>query len=366
MAKIVLVGRHLHHTVWPLAQSLQAQQHQVHLITARDAEVQHSTGGIEVMTYFKTWSAWEGLRFIPVLLNLNPQIFHLILEKDQVSVAEWLLAYVAQTLPHCVVTTSFLDPDRGLRNKTWLKFLVEHSDIVTCPSIETLGHLRGLHVQSRRQNRGLLPPLLENLNQNTPQTDEFNLLKEKLRGQKTLALPFVLDPSGLNLQLKTILHQLSAQRHIAFLGSWGDWPVRSRKKLTRQLQLASISWTLSGSNLPQASQELLQSCEALWLAGLPLSPTAYTELIWMAWQSGTTPIIDTAQAIMHSRLWKDGVNCHILKKDHLKSELSRILALPSLQTLEHLSPQNARDLIDHSTNDLNRLYNKALSEKAVS
>jgi hypothetical protein len=370
MAKIVLLGRHLHHTVWPLAQSLQAQQHQVYLVTSRDVEVHESSADVSVMTFFKTWSAWEALKFIPILLNLNPQIFHLVLEKDHVSAAEWLLAYVAQTLPHCVVTTSFLDPERGLRKKTWLKFLVQHSDIVTCPSIETLGHLRGLQVHSRRQNRGLLPPILDSLSRRAPQnakaTEELSLLTAKIKTKQTLALPFTLDPDGLSFQLKVLLRQISTQRHILLLGSWDSWPVRTRKKLIRQLEKNSVSWTLSGFQTSEANQQLLSACEALWLAELTLSPTSYTEYIWLAWQSGITPVIDTSQAIMHSGIWKDGINCHILKKNRSKSEVDRILSLPNLRTPEHLSPQCARDLIDHSTNDLNRLYNKALSEKAVS
>ena len=127
-----------------------------------------------------------------------------------------------------------------------------------------------------------------------------------------------------------------------------------------------MQWTISETLNSLASQKLLESCEGLWLAGLTLSPTEYTQNLWNSWSARVPLVIDSAQASMHSGLWKDTINAHILKTQSWSGDLDKLLAKKSLKTPELLTPQTTRDLMDHSTNDLNRLYNKALSEKAVS
>lgn len=380
MAKIILLGRHLHQTLWPLAQSLLSQQHQVTVVT----EVSHPESDfvetdmaemlasqIDVIKVFRRWNAWEALRFMPHLISINPQIFHLVLEKDNVTSAELLLSAMAHQLPQCIVTTSFLNPEGGIHRDSWLKYLVEHSDIVTCPSPESLGQLRGLNVNKRKQNRGILPPLLDHSVNASPSCFKgIEQLTEHLIKLNAVALPFVMTKtevhSGFMPLLNNLFRKIASRRHLVLLGNWDEWPIRSRKKISQELRKAGVPWTLSGSNQSSDNQMILKSCRSLWLAGLPLTPSDYTHFLWLAWQASATPIIDSSQATMHADLWKNGVNCHILNKDLMSTEVERILALESLATPEHLSTQSSRDIADHSINDLSRLYNKALSEKAVS
>ena len=114
------------------------------------------------------------------------------------------------------------------------------------------------------------------------------------------------------------------------------------------------------------NQKLLSCCEAIWLAGTQLSPTEYTQHLWNGWTAQIPLVIDATQASMHSGLWKDGVNVHIVKGQSWDQDIEKLLSKKTLKTPEKLTTQTTRDLMDHSTNDLNRLYNKALSEKAVS
>ena len=364
MAKIVLLSRNSKHTTWPLVLSLKSQQHQVHLITDRNIDISDSAG-IEIMSYFKSWSLLEAVRLMPTFLSINPQIFHLILEKDELSAAEIFLSYMAQSLPHCVVTTSLLDLENGVRKNRWLKSIIKKSDIVTFPSVETLGHLRGLNIQNKRQNRGLLPPLLSQEPVGLEKSQVFSELRNWIHEKQTLALPMIFNPKENSEELFQLLEKLGKTYHLLFLGSWNNWSVRARKKFSARMQRMNINWTISETLQSNDSQKLLESCQALWLAGLTMSPTEYTQNLWNSWKAQVPLVIDMTQAAMHSGLWKDQVNVHILRNDVFSTELDRILAKKTLKTPEMLTIQTTRDLTDHSTNDLNRLYNKALSEKAL-
>lgn len=364
MSKIVLLSRNIKHTTWPLAVSLQAQQHQVYLITDRKAEIDN-VSGIEVLSYFKNWSLLEALRILPTLLAINPQIFHLVLEKDEISKAEILLSYMAQSFPRCIVTTSLLDLRKGIRENHWIKSLVEKSDVVTFPSLEAWGHLRGLNIRNRRQNRGLMPPLVGLPAKLNPSFEHSGEIKAWIRQRSTLAMPLISEQDINSKEIGELLQRLAVKYHLLFLGTFKEWSLSARKKWTHRLKKLGIHWIVSETVNYSQGQKLIESCEGLWLAGLPLSPIEYTENLWMSWGARVPVVIDLTQASMHAGLWQDSVNSHIIKTQSWKQDLDKLLSKRSLELPNLLSPQTSRSLLDNSTNDLSRLYNKALSEKAV-
>src|SRR5690606_2519676 len=78
--------------------------------------------------------------------------------------------------------------EKGLSHRNWVRYLIQHSDIVTCPSVDALAHLRGIEVKSPRQGRSLLPPSLSVYRQeNLEEMTEFDAL---LEGQSFLIRPF--------------------------------------------------------------------------------------------------------------------------------------------------------------------------------
>jgi len=83
MAKIILVSKYVNATSWQLAQALKSQQHEVVLLTSYGEIPPQDTQGIEFMGYFKKWSLLEGLRIIPGLFGLHPQILHVLLDEDK-------------------------------------------------------------------------------------------------------------------------------------------------------------------------------------------------------------------------------------------------------------------------------------------
>lgn len=370
MAKIILVSKHVNATSWQLAQALKSQQHEVVLLTSHGESLDnHDTNGIEFMGYFKRWSLLEGLRIIPGLFGLQPQILHLVLDEDKMNTAQMILSTFAKSHPTCVLTTSLLNIRHGLTRRNPVRYLIEESDIITCPTVEALGQLRGLDVRSTRQGRGILPPVLD-LKTETPKAtvyrdEEDDQLLHNLAKSPYVVVPFreaKFDPeSDSFVRIRTI-----AQKYkVVLWGSYSHWSLRDRKKFAAWMEEFQCGhhWTVTGDLPSHSSRQLLEKSTAFVLAGQHLSPVEMTEYYMRAIQCHSVLILDSKQTSVHSDLWKNTVNCWVLNHHHLQKDLVKLLAKPHLKLPESLSEQLAEDrhLIDSSLNELNRLYNKALN-----
>lgn len=368
MAKIILVSRNVNETSWQLAQALKSQQHEVVLLTSYGEIPPQDTAGIEFMGYFKKWSVLEGLRIIPGLFGLHPQILHVLLDEDKMNAAQVILSTFAKSHPSCVLTTSLLNIRRGLNRRNPVRYLIEESDIITCPTVEALGQLRGLNIRSTRQGRGILPPVL-NLNSEArheqPLDETETHLLENLNSTPFILMPFRetnFDPTSESFsRIRTL-----AQRYkVVLWGSYSHWTLRDRKKFSAWMDEYQCGhhWVVTGPVSPLVGKKLMQQSAALILAGQHLSPVEMTEYYLRAIQNHSSLILDSKQSSIHSDLWKNSVNCWILDSHHLQSDLVKLLARPHLRLPENLSEKLAEDrhLIDSSLNELNRLYNRALN-----
>jgi len=368
MAKIILVSKHVNATSWQLAQALKSQQHEVVLLTSYGEAPEFNTNGIELMAYFKRWSLMEGLRIIPGLFGLQPQILHILLDEDKMNAAQIVLATFAKSHPSCVLTTSLLNIRYGLSRRNPVRYLVEESDIITCPTVEALGQLRGLDIRSTRQGRGILPPVLDFRNSHESvkysEEDEDQLLN-RLTNEPYVVVPFReerFNPEGdAFIRIRTL-----AQKYkVVLWGTYSHWPVRERKKFSAWMEAFQCGhrWTVTGLLPAHLSHALLEKSAAFVLAGQNLTPVEMTEYYMKAIQSHAVLVLDSRQTSVHSDLWKNAVNCWVLNHSRLQQDLVKLLAKPHLKLPESLSEQLAEDrhLIDSSLNELNRLYNRALN-----
>lgn len=368
MAKIILVTEKLNPTAVRLAEALRSQQHQVTVVSSRDEEAA-LPADVSLLRPFEKWSLFEALRLVPVLVGLNPQVVHILLEEDRLNVAQIFLSAVSKALPNCVLTTSVLHIRHGLRLRNPVRYLLQESDVVTCSSVESLGALRGLNVKSPRQGRGLLPPVLD-FSEDTESAHHFgpaSELQAQLEGKKYVVMPFFETRFDATQPVFRRLLLLAAQRHVVLLGSFTAWSVRDRKRFQAWMNAQGLGsqWTLSGEMSAGDVRRLLASAEAFLIAGLSLSPREITEYFLRGVQAGTTIILDDRESTLHADLWRHGENCWILPKDHLFSSLQALLAKGSLHLAQSLPVELnlQRDLIDAPLNELNRLYNRALSQK---
>lgn len=368
MSKVILVSKHIDSTCWSLALALKAQQHQVVLLSSYGEVPPQSISGIEIMSYFRRWSALEGLRIIPGLFGLQPQILHLLLDDDKMNAAQIILSTFARSHPTCVLTTSLLHIRFGLTRRNPVRYLIEESDIITCPTVESLGHLRGLNVRSPRQGRGILPPVLDlqnSISDDGVSDEDFISLMGKFTDSNYVVIPFreqkflPLTPYFQRIQL------LASKYNIVLWGSYSHWSLRDRKKFATWMEQArgENSWTLTGFISSSHSKIFLAKSKALILAGQSFSPLEITEYYLRALQNKATVVIDSVQSSVHAGLWQDGRNCWILKESNLNREFSKLLAKSNLSLPQDLTIEeaNSRHLIDSSLNELNRLYNRALN-----
>lgn len=371
MAKIILVSEQLHQTAWSLARALKAQNHEVVILTSKDQDSEiKSDPQIIVMSFFKKWSVLEAAQLIPVLLAQSPQIFHLLLDSDSMNAAQSALALFAKSHPGCILTTSLLHIRRGLHKRNPVRYLLQESDIVTCPTVETMGHLRGLSAK-KSQGRGILPPVLnlgEDLkkHQNEMVLSELPLI-ENLHSQHYVVVPFREYDFAPDKPYFQRLVKLAEKFHVVLWGSLQSWPLRQRKLFTQWLQDEGLEdrWTLTGAISTGTTEQLLEHAQALFLAGQDFTPVEMTEYYLRAINTQCSLVLSRKQAQVHAALWKHGRNCWILEDRKLDAELTALLTQPHLKTPETLPESIAKEKhwIDIPLNDLNRLYNKALMSK---
>ncbi|HWU43455.1 MAG TPA: hypothetical protein VN132_08455, partial [Bdellovibrio sp.] len=310
MAKIILVSKHVTPTSWQLAQALRSQQHEVVILTSRNEEPLDDLHNIQFMAYFKKWNFLEGLKIIPGLFGLQPQILHLILDDDRMNRAQMLLSTFAKSHPSCVLTTSLLNIRFGLRRTNPVRYLVEESDIVTCPTVEALGQLRGLNVRANQQGRGILAPALDFRNGSLEDLyadgSEARLIAD-LADEKYFVVPFRqphFNPESENLiRIRTL-----AQKHkVVLWGSYSHWSLRDRKQFAGWMAHFECEkrWVVTGSMPVHLSRYLLENATAFVLAGQKFTPVEMTEYYMRAIQSQAVMILDSRQTSVHSDLWKN-------------------------------------------------------------
>lgn len=367
MAKIVLVSPHVTPTTWQLTQALRAQQHEVILLSSYKEDIPDASG-IEFMSYFKKWSMTEALRLMPHLFRIHPQVVHLLLEEDSLNPAQAVLATYAKAHPRCILTTSLLHIRRGLGRLNPARYLVEESDIITCPTIDHLAELRGLNVRSRRQGRGILPPVL-NIQQNSltavvEDIESAHKIHSLLESTPYVVCPFFEKDFDKNKDYFSRL-KILAQKYKLVLwsstGAWEGWTLRSRKLFTQWMEEQNLGdrWLMLG---PQTSMaNILNKSEALILAGLALSPIEATDYFLAAIQNQATLILDSNQTSVQGGLWQNGVNCWILPQGFINDQLSQLLEKGKIKIPTATSAiTQERQWLDHPMNELSRLYSRAL------
>ena len=375
MAKIILVTEKVNSTSWPLALSLKAQQHEVVFLTSFGEDATNADG-IRFMAYFKKWSFLEAIRVLPMLFSYEPQVLHIILDQKPLTAAHAVLASYAKSHPLIVLTTSLLQFERRLRAGSPTRLLLQESDIVTCPSVDSLAKLRGMNVRSKRQGRGILPPALD-LYESTlleePHYEEVESesvaeesLSHHLKDEPYFVVPCFEKNFSTDSSYFRRLARIAETHFVVLWGSSQSWPLRSRKQFETWMESQGLAnrWMFSGALPYSLEKELLKNAQCLVLAGIKLSPQEISQFYLKAIQSNTPLSLDSKQASVHAHLWRKNINCWILNHESLDKELSTFLTKENFRPPECLQEKltENRHLTDTPLNELNRLYTRALSQ----
>jgi hypothetical protein len=366
MAKVLVVSKKLNPTCFRLAQTLRSQQHEVSILTSQKEDGSFPAG-IECMTPFEKWSAVEALRWIPALLQRQPNIVHFLLEGSaDLSMAHVILIGFIKSLPNTVISTSLLSNPMHLGFFNPMRLLLQESDIITCPSYESLATLRGLNVRSHQQSRGILPPALD-LNPAVTEEESIEVNggpQQHLYNGPYVVMPLIETVFAPNKSFFDRLSLLASHRHVMLIGSMDSWTLRERRRFQKWMEDQGLGhrWTLVNQKAELRPKRLLQNAEALVLAGCRLTPFELADYFYQSIQTECTLVLDDRQAGFYADLWRHGENCWIIPSSEIQRRLNRLMNQGSLR-LQFKLPQHMdvhRNLIDLPINELNRLYSRAL------
>ncbi|HPI39634.1 MAG TPA: glycosyltransferase [Pseudobdellovibrionaceae bacterium] len=378
MAKIILLSELLDPTTLQLAQSIKNQQHQVTLITSTDAKIENQNQiqfqDIEILYFFSRWSFSEALKLLPLLFQLQPQVIHLILHKSQINWAQSFMGLWAKVLPRCVLSVTFLEIKNSFSRRNLTRYLVEQSDIITCPNLEGLGELRGLDVKSRNQGRSILPPVID-LTKKQVQVTPFEVTDHCHKylwqqHKEYILIPFYEKYFDANSSFFKRALVLSTFKPLVFWGSYEHWTLRERKKMADWFRKNGLEnrWAVTGELSSLENQSLLKRAHSLVLAGLNLYPQEFMGYINQAVENAVQLIIDSQQSNLHAQLWRDTINCWIWDRKNMNRDLQAWIHMPQHQLKSNLKEFLSMEghLLDSPFNELNRLYTKAIIETSAS
>ncbi|HND86217.1 MAG TPA: hypothetical protein PLU50_10430, partial [Pseudobdellovibrionaceae bacterium] len=295
MASILLVCMDLNTTTENLIKTLKAQSHEVTILTSKEASNQYdNTLNLNLMGFFDRFTLVESLKAIPLVLNLRPQIIYFFLEEDRAPVSLMTLALVAKNFGGIVVCTSLMNIRFGLHKFNPVRYIIAESDVVTCPTVETLAELRGLQVRSRKQGRSILPPGLE-----IPKTSLTFARPSDAEGEKDFfVIPF-LEPRFAPHKSFFRRLKLCAQKYRVILwGSYDHWPLRERKAFAHWMKESGLQtrWRVTGQMEDDEALTILNQAKAVVLAGIDLSPIEINEIFAHAIQAKAKIALDSSQS----------------------------------------------------------------------
>jgi hypothetical protein len=161
MAKIALLTQRITPEALGLARALKFHRHDVLLITSAMEAVPDDLG-YQVLTYFKSWSAFEALRFFPRILGQAPDVWHFVFSdtaSEKPTSAHWVLAQLARALPGRVIASSFYDSLFEMSSARVAPFL-RTCDIVTTATRENLMLVKRKGWLHRFSETEVLPPFV--------------------------------------------------------------------------------------------------------------------------------------------------------------------------------------------------------------
>lgn len=337
MAKIALLTKKLTPEALGLAQALQFHRHEILMVTSADETVPDNLG-YQVLTYFKSWSAFEALKFFPRLLSQAPIVWHFVftnMKEESPTPAHWVLGNMARALPGIVVASSFYDSLFKIPSYQALPFL-KSCDIVTTETRESLMYLKRKSWLNRFCETEVLPPFI-----NSNNSGENEMVDSDLKQLLTAASPYLVLPSEKlpDLDWELILNKIN-------LVVCGDRPLKTPKGIYY------VGHSLTDSQF----SEILHHSRGLVTAFDDLSMVELLKYHRLCSKNRTITIASPRQTEALPGF------CVHKRNGFLLNQLSQLNLLlqenPLLEVHSPLFETIKTDLADSALNELNRLYSK--------
>lgn len=350
MAKICIVTHELHPSVLAFAKSLEAQKHDISLITSNESQQpEMPSTNFPVMTYFKSWSAAEALRFTPNLVRINPDHLHFFfpMKKDLPRWADFTLATIAKS-----INASFPQKNKTkiyasfFETPTKPQFFRIKSFLSICDGVSFGTQEYFLRAKRSRALRGdILTAVIPPLRQNKKATAVSAAQSEDLTRLLNLTKPYVVLPSAESLRHFDYSKINHHQNVIVF----SRRPKESNRK----------NWTYL-SNLTSDQKELvLSQAMAILLA---LDDFSLHELHYfkqISQENKVALVVNFAQLDQVPGLCVEGRSGFLIEPK-IESLAQLLISKPGLKASWDLQDSYFQLSTDSSLNELNRLYNRSV------
>ncbi|MFN7455220.1 MAG: hypothetical protein ACK5RO_11245 [Pseudobdellovibrionaceae bacterium] len=340
MARIALVSQKWSPSLETLALSLHQSRHEVLVITSQ-GQVPDQSFPFQVLNYFQTWSSFEAIQFFARFLTQAPEIWHFVFSEpdlERPTLGMHTLAAMAKALPRRAIATSLFGP--VTQSWRWKAFL-SLTDVATCPTRESLMHLKRKNRITRFTETEVIPPLAK-LSEPTSAQNREELLKLSESLGSFLLVPSDRFPEGSEWDLIEDHHRLlicGARR----------WNQHRRAYLHRPMPNAELSL-------------LIENSKAILIAFSDLDPSELMRIHQLAERSKTPVIANPRQVEALPGICVHKKNGWVLDRG-LDTFRQILLENPSLKLSSWDSTNTAYTLIDSCVNELNRLYLKVQNAK---
>jgi hypothetical protein len=340
MATVALICQKISPQVLLTAKGLAEQKNEVLIITSFQ-EKPKEVLNVQVLSYFKKWSATEALKLIRKIFFRPPQVFHFFFhdENESATRAHWILLSFAESLNRATVVSLL---GKKVRSQNWrfnpfLKFI----RAVTVPTRERLMYLKRRNLIQKNKLTEVILPLHQDLPEVSAQNDDLETFLNSIQ-------PFLFVPAPPRLDYLEFLNESlgGSPFRVLFLGA-----------RTKNLSQFKRFFSISDDQINHLSWIIKKSSAVL----LAHHEFAINEL--MMWQSmsqthGTPLIVKAQQTEMLPGLCLHEKNGFVLESN--KWAFKFLLQKRSdLSISNFLKNQENLPSTDQSLNELSRLYVKA-------
>lgn len=374
-----------------LMRGLAEQQHELRILSTYrpGREVPPLPPRIEALFPFRRWSWLELPRVIPLLLQFQPDILHVIQPRFE-AIAGWTNAMTAiASLPPLIgrpaLVTSFYDLRKGDLGRH--RSLLAQSQLVTVsttPQYELM--MDWADMLPNRPRVRLVPIPSATSREHRANLASESYLDEAMVASQREELPetleyflethekFVLVPGRISThsrldELFSLLAELLARTPevgIVFGGEWGAVPAFSRAGLVRRFEDrgAGGRMIVAGQLNALAEAALFRRASAILVAALPPESLDLARFERMALRESAILVMSDEQAAIDSLSWRDRETAFVAGSEPHRWIAALVTALTDVELVRLLRqrlPEFARrEAIDFPGNVMSRIYAELL------
>lgn len=384
MAKIAFFTERLPPDTDPIAgfsfeliRSLADQQHEIRVFSTyrEGAELPAKHPRIEILRPFRRWSWLELPRLLPLLLDFQPDVLHMIQPRNE---AFGGLANAMTAIPgfgpligRPVIVSSFYDlRSENMKAHRWLLMSSDAITVSNDPQLKLIGqYAMGL---GRTPHVSILP---------VPATALLNAAVEPSWPEALMnfsAADWIFVPGDVSehrdieqlfKEFAIVLRELP-DLAIVFGGGWGRIPRRQRHALMRIFGDNGARVLLTGPLAIEQERMCLSRARLTFTASLPAESLQLARILREALEVTAPLVLSEDQSIIDSLSWRHGENALVAGSnsgDWSKALIDSLRSPEVIESIRSRLPEFTRaEAVDQPGNVMSRIYAHILQSRRAS